>query len=406
MAARRQPGECAWPEAVELHAPGVEERLAEEARSLLLVEEGDVRLEIGIPEPGDLAGGDIGLGGEVSRAADERAVGLHVGDEDVPRVGLVSGPLLRAPGEVFPVGAEPWTAVGGLVGSGEALPVCRGVLDRNPAQIVIRAPGLSLRRHGREHHMPGVGREGVVLGNGERLARRRGVAVAGGDVAAATAGCIDDKQMAAFVADVVVPVPKEEAGEDPRFHRIVGDRLLPLGIEAVTLGEGERAVFGMNGGHEDDPAAVGAPGGVLGTGGDGREAYGGAAGRRNDMELRRTGAVGLEEDRLPVGRPARPGVLRRPLGDRQGPRRGRTVGRGNPQSRSAAIGLWVDRRHLPDNLRAVGGDLRIGEAEKTEQVLDFHRAPSHRLGSRAGGEKHRTDHHHHDHEGGETGTHG
>ena len=53
--------------------------------------------------------------------------------------------------------------------------------------------------------------------------------------------------MAPLVADVVVPVPKEEPGEDPRFHRIVGDRLLPLGIEAVTLGERERAVFGVDG---------------------------------------------------------------------------------------------------------------------------------------------------------------
>ena len=188
MAARRDSGERAGPEAVELHAPGIKERLAEEARGLLLVEEGDVRLEIGILEPGDLAGGDILPGGEVSRAADERAVGLHVGDEDVPPVGFVSGPLLRAPGEVLPIGAEARPVVGGLVGGSQALPFRRRLIDGHATQIVVGAPGLPLRRHGREHDMPGVGSEGVVLGNGEGLARRGGVAVAGGDVAATAAG--------------------------------------------------------------------------------------------------------------------------------------------------------------------------------------------------------------------------
>ena len=188
MAARRQPGERAWPEAVELHPPGIEERLAEEARSLFLVKEGDIRLEIGILEPSDLAGGEILSGGEVSRAADERAVGLHVGDEDVPRVGFVSRPLLRAPGEVFPIGAEAWPAVGGQIGGSQARPFRRRLVDGHAAQIVVGAPGLPLRRHGREHDMPGVGSEGVVLGDGEGLARRGGVAVAGGDVAAPAAG--------------------------------------------------------------------------------------------------------------------------------------------------------------------------------------------------------------------------
>ena len=125
------------------------------------------------------------------------------------------------------------------------------------------------------------------------------------------------------------------------------------------------------------------------------------------MELRRTGAVGLEEDRLPVGRPARSGVLRRPVGDRQGPRCGRTVGRGDPQSRGTAIGLRVDRRYLPDDLRAVGRDLRFGNPQESEEVLDLHRAASHRLGSpqdRAGGREERADDE--DHEAGQTATHG
>ena len=163
----------------------------------------------------------------------------------------------------------------------------------------------------------------------------------------------------------------------------------------------------MDGRHEDDPAAVGAPGGVFSTGGNGREPHGGATGRRNNVQLQGAGAVGLEENRLPVGRPARSGVLRRPVGDRQGARRGRTVGRGDPQACGTAIGLWVDRRHLPDNLRAVGGDLRIGDPQKPEQVLDLHRAPSHSLGSprdRAGGREERADDE--SHEAGQTVTHG
>ena len=297
MSACRDSGERAGPEAIELHAPGIEERLAEEARSLLLVKEGDVGLEIGILEPSDLADGDIRLGGEVSRAADERAVGLHVGDENVPLVGLIAGPGLGPPGDLFAVGAEPWPAVGGLVGGGEALPFRRRLVDGHAAQIVVGTPGLPLRRHGREHDMPGVGGEGVILGDGKGLACRCGVAVAGGYVAAAAAGCIDDEQMAALVADILVPMAVEETGENPRLHRILGDRLLPFRVETVALGEGERAVFGMDGRHEDDPAAVRAPDGGLGAGGDVREAYGGAARCRHDMELRGTGAVGLEENR-------------------------------------------------------------------------------------------------------------
>ena len=103
--------------------------------------------------------------------------------------------------------------------------------------------------------------------------------------------------MTALVADILVPMAEEETGENPRLHRILGDRLLALRVEAVTLSEGERAVFGMDGRHEDDPAAVGAPGRILGAGRDGREAHGGTTGCGHDMELRRTGAVGLEEDR-------------------------------------------------------------------------------------------------------------
>ena len=102
-----------------------------------------------------------------------------------------------------------------------------------------------------------------------------------------------------------------------------------------------------------------------------------------------------------------PPVASMTIGDRQCPRRGRTVGRGNPQSRRAAIGLWVDRRHLPDDLRPVGRDLRIGNPQESEEVFDLHRAPSHRLGGprdRAGGSEERADEE--SHEAGQTATHG
>jgi hypothetical protein len=96
----------------------------------------------------------------------------------------------------------------------------------------------------------------MVLGDGEGLARRGRVAVSGGDVAAVGAARVDDEQVTALVADVLVPVAEEQPGEGPGLDRIVGDRLVAGGVEPVALGEREGAVFGMNRRREHDPTAI------------------------------------------------------------------------------------------------------------------------------------------------------
>src|SRR5262249_23584337 len=65
------------------------------------------------------------------------------------------------------------------------------------------------------------------------------------------------------------------------------------------------------------------------------------------------------------------------------------VGRRDPQGRSARVGHGIDGCDDMDKLLAVGADLRISNALKTKQVIEFHRTASlGKDGSREGKKRH------------------
>src|SRR5262249_37658186 len=131
-------------------------------------------------------------------------------------------------------------------------------------------------------------------------------------------------------------------------------------------------VFRVDRTDEGDVLAVGRPNAAGCLGAEAGQLPGLAAVEGDDPQLSAAAAVGLEQQMLAVGRPARVAVLL--AGVRQLARFALAVGRGQPDAGGDAVVLQADRADDVRDKFAVGADLRVADALEAEQVVDLHGA--------------------------------
>jgi hypothetical protein len=312
-----------------------------------------------IPVRGDVAGG---AGGQVTRF-------------DLEAVGFEGRAAHRQVIKRLAVAREQRIAVPGLIGIGQVHRRQRTV-GRRREQIEVGAPGFGLAGDARrEHQRLAIRREGVFGLVAEGLGRhvavdaladpgRRGFGLAVGAE-------VGDEELAAATVHPGIPVADEELVEHDAGGLLRGAFIetLPGAVERVAVGEdfqrdGDLTAVRRQLEGADVERIVG-------------DLHRLAAGERQLPDLHRTRTRAQEIDRLAVAGPARTDRGRTLRGEPA--RRGRAIGRHQPQALQALVRGVVGFAQLEGELAAIRRQARIGDAIEVDEIVDVEAA---RLGER------------------------
>src|SRR6516165_9945914 len=117
--------------------------------------------------------------------------------------------------------------------------------------------------------------------------------------------------MLPFVLNPFIPVPVEESLEDASFDRVFGLLGCALLVQSVTLSVGLLRILGVHRRNKCDPLTVRRPNSRIGPRRNCGQLLGFPAADSDQPELIFAGTIGLKQDGLRIGAPARMAIVLR-----------------------------------------------------------------------------------------------